>query len=120
MLTRLPDTLRGAPCVAACTSVHSYTHDGARWCWQGAERGQAAVDAEVTTADPPEHLRRRATGVDDFWAAWTELEVVAKLTDTPVLALLTRHGLPTPVPAGIRLDHLRVGDTLVCQGRWAA
>lgn len=120
MLTILPATPHGAPCLPGCGSVHSYTADGARWCWQGAVRGRDAIDAEVATATPPPHLARRACDVDDFWAEWTRLEVVAKLTDTPVLALLGRHGLPTPVPAGIELAHLRLGDTLVCHGRWAS
>lgn len=120
MLTRLPDTTRGDACVAGCTGVHSYTHDGARWCWPGAEPGREAMDAEITTVEPPEHLSRRLHRGDDFWVVWTGLEVVAKLTDTPALSLLARHGLPTVVPTGISLDHVQVGDTLICQGRWAA
>ena len=116
----LPATAHDAPCVTGCTRVHSYTADGTRWCWQGAVRGRAAIDAEVSTVAPPPHLAARARDVDDFWVEWTRLEVVAKLTDTPVLALLARHGLPTPVPEGIDLGHVRRGDTLVCQGRWAS
>lgn len=119
MLTRLPHTSHAAPCVPGCTAVHSYTADGARWCWPGAERGTAAVDAEIAT-DPPPHVAARAGAVDDFWEEWTRLEVVAKLTDTPALALLARHGLPTPVPAGMELDHVRLGATVVCQGRWVS
>lgn len=120
MLTRLPDTRRGAPCVVGCTGVHSYTHDGTRWCWPGAQRGRQGLDVEVVTHDPPEHLARRAHGVADFWTAWTALEVVAKLTDTPALALFSRHGLRVPVPDGVRLEHERIGDTLCCRGRWVA
>ena len=114
-LRRLPATPRGTACRDGCTGVHSYTADGTRWCWVGAVRGTHAIDAELTTNPPPEVLRRRFDG-PDFWRAWTALEVVAKLTDTPALARLSTHGLGAALPPGVTVVHHRLGDTLVCLG----
>lgn len=114
-LRRLPDTPRGTPCAEGCSGIHSYTADDTRWCWAGASRGRHAIDAELTVADPPPHLARRAVGLD-FWPSWTQLEVVAKLTDTPSLALLSTHGLGAPLPDGVHVRHETHGDTLVCLG----
>lgn len=95
--------------------MHSYTSDTTRWCWAGAHPGVQAIDAELCDAPPPPHLARRAVGLD-FWEAWTELEVVAKLTDTPVLALFGAVGLGAPLPEGIRVEHRLLGHTHVCLG----
>lgn len=113
-LRRLPHRPRGSACEDGCTGVHSYTADDTRWCWAGAQRGRHAVDAE-RIAIPPPHLTARAPGLD-FWRAWTELEVVAKLTGTPVLALLYRQGLGAPTPPGIIVEHRRQGEFHCCLG----
>ncbi|MGL5865284.1 MAG: hypothetical protein ACRCYX_05330 [Dermatophilaceae bacterium] len=73
--------------------THSRTADGRVVCWSvpPADGERVAVDAECVGAASPPALARRWSIGDGFEAAWTATEVVAKLTDIPVL-LLARHG----------------------------
>jgi hypothetical protein len=66
---------------------------------------QFAVDAELADQAVPPALARRRETADPaaVWPVWTATEVVAKLTDTPVLAWLST-GEP------VRATPLRVGD----------
>ena len=107
---------RDEPCPDGCTGVHSYTSDGIRWCWQGAGPAREAIDVELPTAPPPA-LTARHDGDEDFWLAWTRLEVVAKLTDTPVLTLVARGVLGRPAPSDIIVEHLFVDGAVVALGR---
>lgn len=61
-----------------------------------------AVDAEYADRPVPATLARRY-GTTDFWTRWTRAEVCAKLTDTPILLWLTRHGLPADPASGTGL-----------------
>jgi hypothetical protein len=100
--------------------THSRTADGRVVCWRpqafGVEGDRWAIDAELADQPVPPTLARR-WGSDDptrVWAHWCVLEVVAKLTDVPVVRLSTRYG--------------RVGDELANAGavddlrwqRWVA
>lgn len=93
--------------------MHSYTSDGTRWCWVGAVRGRQALDAELISGPVPDVIARRLSASEDPWRQWTALEVEAKLTDTPVLALLQRGGGEHPA---ITCSHQVFGQTLVCLG----
>ncbi|NLE97499.1 MAG: hypothetical protein GX596_05860, partial [Propionibacterium sp.] len=96
-------TPRSARCPQGCTGVHSYTSDDVRWCWPGAMPGRQALDVELVTDTPP----AVAAGYPDavtFFRAWTQLEVVAKLTDTPALTLVGRGCLGQPPPAGVEVE----------------
>lgn len=55
-----------------------------------------AVDAERLAQPVPRALRSQYDAADDreFWFRWTRAEVLAKLTDTPILTMLGSHGLP--------------------------
>lgn len=106
---------RTAPCDAGCTGVHSYTSTDVRWCWQGAEPGRHAIDAEVVGGAFPEHVRRFLPQADP-WRAWTGLEVEAKLTGVPALVLLRRRAAGAPADATITTSYTTSGDTLICTG----
>ena len=110
---------RGTTCPGGCLHIHSDTTDGRRWCWRPArpEPGvRYAVDVELT-ANPPAALARRLPSGEDFWRAWTRLEVVAKLLDTPVLTLLGRGELGAPAQAGISVEYVELDGALACLGR---
>lgn len=110
------DMPRQEDCPAGCTGVHSYTDDGRRWCWVGAPSGRAALDVELRR-DPPAPLARRLPRGADFWAAWTHLEVAAKLTDTPVLTLIGRGLLGAPGPDEIAFSSFDTAEFSMCLGR---
>jgi hypothetical protein len=112
-IVRVPRSQR---CPDGCTGVHSYTSDDVRWCWQGADPARQALDAELTTSPPPPSLASRYAGDEDFWRVWTRLEVVAKLTDTPVLTLLGRGELGRPAPPGISVSHLERDGAVIALG----
>lgn len=110
---------RGTNCPGGCLHIHSYTSDGLRWCWRPArlEPGvRYAVDVELEVAPPPALARRLRTD-EDFWHAWTRLEVVAKLLDTPVLTLVGRGQLGAPAPPGISIEYVELNGALACLGR---
>ena len=71
---------------------------------------------ELTT-EPPAALARRLRSDEDFWHAWTKLEVVAKLLDTPVLTLVGRSELGAPPPSGISIEYVELDGALACLGR---
>ena len=109
---------RDEPCPDGCTGVHSYTSDGIRWCWQDADPAREAIDVELPTAAPPA-VGARYDGDEDFWVAWTRLEVVAKLTDTPMLTLVAQGHLGRPSPPDIAVEHLDLEGAIVALGRRA-
>lgn len=94
--------------------VHSYLPDGTQACWRVRAPGRFAVDVE-TIGVPPPHLAARA-GEGDFWRDWVVAEVVAKLTDTPILTLAA-GGLPVAVPSGIDVVLATDGGVVACFGR---
>jgi len=53
-----------------------------------------AIDVERRNQSPPEALAREL-GLDNaaFFRHWTELEIIAKLCDMPILALLHQDGV---------------------------
>lgn len=69
------------------------------------------------TAEPPVVFARRLHSDDDFWHAWTKLEVVAKLLDTPALTLVGRGELGAPAPPGISIEYVELDGALACLGR---
>lgn len=79
------------------TGTHSRTADGRVLCWRpqafGLERDRWAVDAELVDQPVPPTLARRWGSGDParVWPHWCVLEVVAKLTDVPVVRLSTRY-----------------------------
>ena len=110
---------RDTHCPGGCLHIHSYTSDGLRWGWRPArlEPGvRYAVDVELTT-EPPAVFARRLRSDEDFWHAWTKLEVVAKLLDTPVLTLVGRGQLGAPAPPGISIEYVELDGALACLGR---
>ncbi len=68
-----------------------------------------AVDAELTDHGIPRHLGRAADTDDPvlFWSRWTGWEVVAKLTDQPMVGL---------VRSGVLRTHPRHRDVHVALG----
>lgn len=58
-------------------------------------RAQIAVDAETTGQPMPSAMARRypVDTTSTFWQCWTEVEVVCKLTNRPVLLWLAEYGL---------------------------
>lgn len=98
-----------------CAGVHSYTADETRWCWPGPSHPPRALDVELRTT-PPTHLAVRLPDGIDFWRAWTELEVIAKLSDTPVLTLLGRGLLGAPSPAWLQVGFAEWDDVVACFG----
>ncbi|MGL4745253.1 MAG: hypothetical protein ACRCXL_12810, partial [Dermatophilaceae bacterium] len=79
--------------------THSRTADGQVVCWSVPQVGgeRFAVDAECADVLAPPALTQRWSGPvragslpGGVVAAWTATEVVAKLTDTPVLLLAAR------------------------------
>lgn len=107
--------------------THSTVGDGRRVCWRPRTPLRAAVDAEIARSVVPAALARRwGSDPDVVWPAWCAAEVVAKLTDVPVL-LLVRAGPPVspgrsagwsvPVDAGEVVGTVgRVGDLHVVRG----
>jgi hypothetical protein len=100
---RLEQAIAGAPPEVhvgphhCATGTHSRTSDGRVLCWRphglGVEGDRWAIDAELADQSVPPTLARR-WGSDDptrFWPHWCVLEVVAKLTDVPVVRLSTRY-----------------------------
>lgn len=78
-----------------CRGRHTYLADGTQLCWRHDLPGRFALDAESCVAPPP-HLAARWPGEEaGFWDAWVTAEVHAKLTGTPMPALV-RRGLPVP------------------------
>lgn len=117
-LIRVPVTGRATGCPEGCRGLHTYPDPGERWCWRPHGPGRFAVDAERADVPPPPRLRRlmhddSAEGLG-FWRAWTRLEAIAKLTGTPAHLLVSRHGLDVPAPEGVRLRHVRYGETICC------
>ncbi|MDU7361556.1 MAG: hypothetical protein E7L00_10165 [Propionibacteriaceae bacterium] len=109
---------RGTSCSGGCLHIHSYTADGIRWCWRPARperRVRYAVDVELEVAPPPALARRLRTD-EDFWRAWTRLEVVAKLLDVPALTLVGRGQLGAPPPLGISIEYVELDGALACLG----
>ncbi|MCE1179845.1 MAG: hypothetical protein LWW86_12580 [Micrococcales bacterium] len=77
--------------------THSTLADGRRLCWAPrlAPGERVALDAEIAQQPVPSALARRWGSTDPAWVwpEWTVAEVVAKLTDTPILPLAARgHG----------------------------
>lgn len=93
-----PEVLVGAlPSVAG---ARSYLSDGRRVVWriEAPDGWRVAVDAErVDERLPPHVLARSGLGehasTSSALTAWTQAEVLAKLTDTPILLRLRRFGL---------------------------
>ncbi|HEY5183617.1 MAG TPA: hypothetical protein VIM19_01650 [Actinomycetes bacterium] len=52
----------------------------------------------------------------EFWAAWTRAEVCAKLTDTPILVWVQRHGLRAPLDLPVQVVHAELDGLTVCFG----
>lgn len=96
--------------------LHTYPDEFERWCWRTGRSGSFAIDAEHLSRPLPSALVRFQPGASrtDFWTAWTRLEVVAKLSDTPAVLLLKSGGLDGPLPPGVTIEHVRYGDTICC------
>lgn len=92
----------------AAYPVRSHLDDGRVVAWRGAGvRGQVAIDAERIRPVPRALAARLG---EDAWGRWTRLEVVAKLTDTPVVLLLPAPGAAERRPDDIRLRTLTVTE----------
>ena len=74
-----------------------------------------AVDVELKVAPPPALAWRLRTD-EDFWRAWTRLEVVAKLLDVPALTLVGRGELGAAAPPGIHIEYVQLDGALACLG----
>ncbi|WP_157571081.1 hypothetical protein [Nocardioides insulae] len=86
----------GSDSELAAHAVRSHLDDGRVVAWIGPEaRGEIAIDAERERPVPPALGAR--LGRDQFWQRWTRLEVIAKLTDVPVIGLLPPASTTTPV-----------------------
>ncbi|XVX19320.1 hypothetical protein ACQP1U_13500 [Actinomycetota bacterium] len=105
--------------------THSTVADGRRLCWVPAlDAGErVALDAEVAAQAVPPLLARRWAITDPavFWPRWTLAEVIAKVTDVPILVTLL-SGPPDPsaavaTDAGM-VDHLtwEIDDLVVTAG----
>ncbi|MGJ3510064.1 hypothetical protein [Enemella sp. A6] len=96
---------------------HSWTDDGRRLCWQPDLEGRFAVDVERNTQPVPASLAARF-GLEpaSFWVAWTRAEVVAKLRDQPILALVNNEGLSPRLPKNAQLRTESVGDITFSYG----
>ena len=74
------------------TRPHARLADGRTviWCNALADYNPIALDAESIDTPIPTHIGRHIAGEQqhECLAAWTSLEVLAKLTDTPILLLL--------------------------------
>lgn len=78
----------------------SYLADGTRITWQveAPDGWRVAVDAEHADQVLPPHVRARSGLAEDesgerALAGWTQAEVMAKITDTPILLRLRTFGL---------------------------
>lgn len=133
------DCERDAPCPprrmgqrtkVACQRLHSYPpsvgdHLVQRWCWRpDGPVVRRAIDVEdASAAPPPELLAAHRGDPSDFWLDWTNLEVIAKLTHTPVLLLVRQGALGAATsalddPAAIVMEHFRIGTIVCCRGRF--
>lgn len=107
-----PAALRvGSDAELAGLAVRSHLADGRVVAWDGplAPGERIAIDAELDRAVPAALAARY--GSKDFWGRWTRLECRAKLTDTPVVRLLSQLGAPA-APDGIELVTLRLGSDI--------
>lgn len=98
--------------------THSRLADGSTLCWRTPQDVWTyALDGELEGQPVPRLLARRwGTGdPGEFWPRWVVAEVVAKLTDTPVLVLAARGAVP--VPAGLEVVLAREDDVVVARGR---
>lgn len=96
---------------------HTWTDDGRRICWQPDTATRCAVDAERhDQALPPALARRYGLGEHEFWVAWTRAEVVAKLRDEPILALLDREGITPRVPETWQIHTITMTNITVSYG----
>lgn len=96
---------------------HTWTDDGRRICWQPECDKPFAVDAERHDQPVPAALAARfGLAGREFWVAWTRAEVIAKLRDQPILALLDHEGLTPRIPATWRIRTTDVTDITVSYG----
>jgi len=74
----------------------SYDGLGNQFLWHPSSGGllRYALDVECLSTKPPEILRPRGMTDESFFAAWTSAEVLAKLSDLPILIWLQRNRLP--------------------------
>lgn len=125
MTTALDVALEAAPrCVrldahvpvdVAAGAARSHLDDGRVAVWDPPLPPHVlrAVDAERRRR-VPEHLVRAPVveGAEDFWVAWTRLEVIAKLLDHPVVTLLRE----LPPHADLALRSFALGNVAVTVG----
>lgn len=85
----------------ARTAPHpaSYDWKNTRFIWQPAHIAGTRFAFDVERLDTPPPDLSLPCELPDFLRAWTRLEVLAKLTDEPVLALARREALTVP-PCG--------------------
>lgn len=80
------------------TSPHpaSYDWKNTRFVWRPAHVAGTRFAFDVERLDTPAPQLELPCELPDFLRAWTRLEVLAKLTDEPVLALARREALSVP------------------------
>lgn len=111
-----PPARAGHPATGLCRGLHSYLPTGDQLCWRHELPGRFALDAELATAPVPPALGSRWSGTsEDFWRAWVTAEVIAKLTDVPVLSLISAR-FPATAGHGIETEVARWGEVVVCFG----
>jgi len=95
------------------------SHDGAgrRFVFRPAETGfRHALDVEPKCTPLPAPLARALGGADP--ALWTEIEVIAKLTDTPAHLVLRAHAAGAGIrPPGLEIRHCDSATHHIAVGR---
>jgi hypothetical protein len=95
----------------------SHLGDGRVAVWRpvGLPQGRGfAIDAERRDRLVPTHLAARLGREPDFWRGWTRLEVGCKLTDVPVVLVVT--GAVAPPSAGLELCSFDLDGVAVTVG----
>lgn len=100
------------------SGARAYLDDGRAVVWSPVAIGgrRIAVDAERRRT-PPGDVAELLSQKDDFWGAWTRLEVRCKLTDIPVVIALRRPAVADAIAhRGIRTVTFDIDDVVVSCG----
>jgi hypothetical protein len=95
----------------------SYDGLGNQFLWHPSSAGllRCALDVESLSTKPPEILRPRGMTDESFFAAWTSAEVLAKLSDLPILIWLQRNGLRDRATRTLPTVSLSSGSVARCR-----
>lgn len=112
----------GGVVIASETAPGPASHDdyGQRFVFVPLAQDKAAYALDVesrNTATPPHLARIFATNGRPFFETWTTMEVVAKLTDTPILKLVKAYTFQRILPTNIVIQRCDTSTYWIAVGK---